>query len=330
MAQPTITVAMSVYNGEKHLAEAIESIIGQSFGDFEFLILNDGSTDQSRAIIDRYAIQDARIRPIHRENRGLIESLNQLLREARAPLIARMDDDDVAMPERFARQLAFLEAHPDHAVVGAWNYDIDENGTVHPLCPTDQPVDNDAIVSAFAAGRAVICHPVVMMRADVVRAVGGYHKAFKHCEDYDLWLRMSSVTKLANLPERLIKYRRSDSQVSHHHTLEQQTGAAVAHVAYRTRLAGLPDPTASLPTLPPIAGLDTLFHSPGVSDEVRARVVRGILYSVTALRGEGLDLIIEHLRHRGSKDGLWMTVLRLVRIGEIKRAARLTAALIRS
>ena len=108
MSTPAISVAMSVYNGERFLAEAIGSVLAQTFTDFEFLILDDGSRDGTRAIIADYASRDARIRPILRENRGLVVSLNQLLAEARAPLVARMDADDVCLPERFARQIAFL------------------------------------------------------------------------------------------------------------------------------------------------------------------------------------------------------------------------------
>lgn len=115
---------MSVYNGERFLADAIRSILAQSFGDFEFLILDDGSTDSSRSIIAGFAASDSRIRPIIRENRGLIASLNQLLEEARAPLIARMDADDISHPERFSRQISFLAGHPDHGVLGTWNQDM--------------------------------------------------------------------------------------------------------------------------------------------------------------------------------------------------------------
>jgi glycosyltransferase involved in cell wall biosynthesis len=116
---------MSVYNNAAHLPAAIESILAQSFGDFEFLIVNDGSSDESGDIIDRYAAGDRRIRAFHQPNLGLIASLNRMLAEARAPLIARMDDDDIALPARFERQLAFLAAHPDHGVVGTWSRCID-------------------------------------------------------------------------------------------------------------------------------------------------------------------------------------------------------------
>ena len=115
---PAISVAMSVYNGEQFLAEAIDSVLAQTFRDFELLVLDDGSSDSTPTIIKAYAAKDARIRPIIRENRGLIASLNQLLDESRAPLVARMDTDDVCLPERFAQQIAFLNMHPDYGVVG--------------------------------------------------------------------------------------------------------------------------------------------------------------------------------------------------------------------
>lgn len=117
-ATPAISVIMSVYNAERYLADALMSILGQSFTDFEFLILDDGSHDNSLSIIKQYAAQDERIVIISRENKGLIVSLNEMLAMARAPLIARMDADDISLPHRFAEQLAFLNDHPDHGVVG--------------------------------------------------------------------------------------------------------------------------------------------------------------------------------------------------------------------
>jgi glycosyltransferase involved in cell wall biosynthesis len=112
MNVPAISVAMSVYNNAAFLDQAVESILGQSLSDFEFLIVDDGSNDGSSAILDGYAARDSRIRIIRQENRGLIASLNRLLSEARAPLIARMDGDDISLPERFERQVAFLDVNP--------------------------------------------------------------------------------------------------------------------------------------------------------------------------------------------------------------------------
>jgi glycosyltransferase involved in cell wall biosynthesis len=327
MPIPAISVAMSVYNGAPYLAEAIESILNQTFTDFEFLILNDGSKDTSAAIIDRYAAQDNRIRAIHRENRGLIVSLNQLLEEAQAPIIARMDGDDIAMPERFARQYEFLAANPDHGVVSSWTIDIDGNGVAYTIEGNDHPTSFEAFLAAIETG-PLLCHPSAMFRRDLVMSVGGYHAAFRHCEDYDLWLRMADITKLCSLPERLMKYRHTDGQVSSKHLVEQQIGVAASRFARRMRLAGKPDPTADLDRLPPMADYDALFGEAGISKEAQAMVASSILYSPIALKGQGFDIVMDHVRGGGSKKDLPRTVLRLLRFGEPIRAARLALALL--
>lgn len=326
MTAPTISVAMSVYNNARHLAGAIESILRQDHDDFEFLIVNDGSSDGSGDIIDGFAAADRRIRAIHQDNRGLIASLNRLLDEARAPLIARMDGDDIALPARFARQIAFLSAHPDYGIVGTWTNDIDETGAPRGRVSRDQPTSHEAAMAQLETNNP-LCHPSVMMRRDVVRAAGGYHAAYRHCEDYDLWLRLSERTRLASIPERLMLYRHSDDQVSSRHILAQSLGAAVAWAAHVERVAGRADPTEQLAALPPIDQLDALFGRAGVGDAIRAKVVANILHSPLALRGEGLPLLLDHVRHGGKTDGLWRTAGRLVKFGAPARALRLAAAL---
>jgi len=327
MPTPAISVAMSVYNGERFLAPAIESVLAQDFTDFEFLILDDGSTDGTAAIVRHYAQIDPRIRPIVRENRGLVASLNELIEAARAPIIARMDGDDICRPSRFGKQLAFLAAHPDYGVVGSWTEDIDAFDKSYHITGKDHPPTHEAFLEAIENGWPLLCHPAAMFRREVVQAVGGYHAAFRHCEDYDLWLRLASVTRLASIPERLLRYRHYDNQVSSRHATEQQIGAAVSYLAYRERLAGRPDPTETLERLPPVDGLDALFGKAGVSREVRARVAPGLLYSRVGLRDEGFDLLCRHLREGGSREGMWRVVARLIRFGEPARAARLAATL---
>lgn len=324
-AEPRISVAMAVYNNAPFLAEAIESILGQSFGDFEFLIVNDGSSDKSGEIIDGYAARDARIRAIHQPNRGLVASLNRMIEEARAPLIARMDGDDVSLPLRFERQIAFLEANPDYGVVGTSTHDMDESGRLS-LNIDYHPLDHESFVAALEGG-PLLCHPSVVMRRDLVRAAGGYRAAFRHCEDYDLWLRLAGVTKVCTIPDRLFHYRRSASQVSSHHAYVQLTGAAVAYAAYQERMEGRPDPTEGLEQLPPVDALDGLFARPGVSRAVRARVAPQIVYSKRALMGEGYRLLIDHVREGGDRTGLWRTAARLLKFGAPLRAARLALAL---
>lgn len=330
MTTPAISVAMSVFNGERFLAPAIESILAQTFGDFEFLILDDGSHDGTRAILERFASRDGRIRPIIRENRGLVASLNQLLSEARAPLVARMDADDISLPDRFARQIAFLAGHPDYGVVGTWSEDIDEFGRSYRMHGREQPDGHAGFLTAIENGWPLLCHSSVMYRREPVLAVGGYHSAFRHCEDLDLWLRLAGVTKLCSIPERLIRYRHYAGQVSCRHATEQHIGAAIARLAYDERKAGRRDPTAELAVLPPLDQLDALFGREGVARAVRARVAPALLYSRSGLGDNGFDLLVEYVREGGGRTGLWRTVARLVRFGEPVRAARLAATLTRA
>jgi hypothetical protein len=327
MPTPAISVAMSVFNGERFLASAIESVLAQDFADFEFLIIDDGSSDGSAGLIREYAERDPRIRPIVRENRGLVASLNEMIDAARAPIIARMDADDICRPDRFARQIGFLAGHPEYGVVGSWSEDIGENGEKLVRSGADHPETHEELLAAIEIGGQLICHPAAMYRRDVVRSVGGYHAAFRHCEDLDLWLRLSSVTRLGNIPERLLRYRRYPGQVSSRHATEQQIGTAVAQIAWRERKAGRPDPTADLEHLPPIGELDSLFGRPGISRQVREQVALGLLYSASAMRDEGFDLLVSHLRDGGRRDGMWRTVARLERFGEPVRALRLAATL---
>jgi len=314
---PALSVALSVRNCARFLPLAIESVLDQTFGDFEFLILDDGSRDESVTIAAGYAARDARIRLIARENRGLVASLNELLAEARAPIIARMDADDICAPDRFARQVEFLRDHPGHGVVGGATEDIDEAGRPWPCPAPPFLADHAGIVARLAHGGPGLCHPVVTYRRDIVRGVGGYHAAFTHCEDLDLWLRLASVTKLANILAPLIKYRHSASQISSRHATEQQIGAAVARLAFAERAAGRPDPTATLTRLPPLAALDALFGRAGVSAEVRATVARHILYSRSSLTGAGFALLLDQIaeappRDRAFRKQLWRTAARLV------------------
>ena len=326
MPQPAISVAMSVYNNADYLALAIESILAQRFEDFEFLILNDGSTDDSAAIIDRYAAQDPRIRAIHRENKGLIVSLNQLLEEADAPIIARMDGDDIADPDRFGRQIAFLNENPDYGVTSCWSHDIDGDGNPYAVSGKEPPITHEDFLAAIDDG-PLLCHPSTMYRRDLVLQVGGYHAAFKHCEDYDLWLRLAAVTKLGSIPERLMHYRHTVGQVSSRHIVVQQYGVAVSWFALKEREAGRPDPTETLADLPPLDGLDALFGCPGMDRAVIARLAPRILHSEIALTSSGFDMIMDHLRTGHRIDGIGRTVLRLIRMGEPARAAKLALAI---
>ncbi len=327
MAQaPAISVIMSVYNGARYLRAAVDSILAQSFADFEFLVVNDGSTDDSGAILRELAANDPRIRVIDRENRGLIASLNELVAAARAPLLARIDADDIAMPGRFAAQFAYLSAHPEIAILGTNTHELDEQGNLLH-CDDFYPADPKEAVKILPDGPPV-CHPSVMMRAELVRKVGGYHAAFRHAEDYDLWLRASLHGGIANLPDRLLLYRRSAEQVSLKYAVEQTRNAAIAWQCHRRRLAGKPELFDDVDRLPALDALDNVFGETGIADQVRLTMVKRLKYSDEMLKGGEFPLMIAQARSKSRFEGAWRTTLRLALAGRADRAAQLAQALV--
>lgn len=209
---PEVSVVMSVFNGGKYLELAIRSILEQSFQDFEFIIINDGSTDDSEKIIKEFALKDRRIRLISRENRGLVNSLNEGVNLARAPLIARMDADDIALPSRFSEQLKYLKKNPSIVCVGSDPIIIDDDGD--ELIHLQTPSTNDMIQHLLLSGHCPIEHPSVVFRKHIFMQLGGYRKKYETAEDYDLWLRMGEVGELANINKPLIKYRYLNSSIS--------------------------------------------------------------------------------------------------------------------
>ncbi len=200
-----VSVLLPVYNAERYVAEAVESILTQTFTDFEFLIIDDGSTDRSAEVLRQYADADPRICLTVRANAGLVSTLNEMLRAARGEFVARMDADDVALPNRFKDQLDFLNTYPDIVCVGGAYVRIDERGrrimTIH------LKEDHGAIQEESLSGAAPLCHPTVMMRRKTVMQVGGYDPRWVYAEDLDLWLRLGEVGRLANLPQVVLFYR---------------------------------------------------------------------------------------------------------------------------
>ncbi|MBD3883572.1 glycosyltransferase [Phormidium tenue FACHB-886] len=235
---PTISVLMSVYNSERYLREAVESILRQTFTDFEFLIVDDGSTDRSLDILQAYAAQDPRIVLISRENRGLTQTLNELVSRSSGKFLARMDADDVALPERFADQVAFLNQHPQVVCLGTAQEWIDGEGEILMHC--SPAADNDEIQAHMLAGRNYFCHPSVMMRRQAVVTVGGYDISLQSAQDLDLWLKLGEIGKLANLQKVLMRYRIHAGSVTEKR-IKQQTGyarAACERAWERRQIAG--------------------------------------------------------------------------------------------
>ena len=245
---PRVSVVMSVYNGERFLRQAVDSILAQTFTDFEFVVVDDGSTDGTAEILKGYT--DPRLRMIRQENIGLIGSLNRAVDIASGEYIARMDADDISLPRRLEQQLEWLESKPGIAVLGTQAAEIDEAGDT--LRRHYYPVGSDAIAKALLRGATALCHGTVMFRRACFEKVGGYRRPFEHAEDYDLWLRMIESYDIENLPRVLYLKRLTLDSVSFAHFLGQQRGAAYALDCARRRRAGLPEPerppSAPLPT----------------------------------------------------------------------------------
>ncbi len=193
------------------LNAAIESILTQTFADFEFIIVDDGSRDGSRRLADAYAATDPRVLVLSSPGKGIVPVLNHGIGQARGNVIARMDADDIALPHRFATQLAALASRPEVSVVGSNYTAIDIQGrTVRDIA---LPAASEEIRERLSAGNC-IAHPTVMMRRDAVLAAGLYRADFPLCEDYDLWLRLSETTDMINLPETLLLYRLHPAQAT--------------------------------------------------------------------------------------------------------------------
>ncbi len=199
------SVLLPVYNGGEFLHVAIESVLKQDDPDFELLLIDDCSTDQSAQVIRRYAASDGRIRPIyHRQNAGLAATLNEGLREARGDLVVRMDQDDVALAKRIGTQVEFMHRRPDVAVAGSFVYHMGRRPADDRL--VELPVEHEEIVRTLARENCIY-HPSAILRRERILSLGGYRAEFRNSEDYDLWLRVAKVYRLANLPEPLLRYR---------------------------------------------------------------------------------------------------------------------------
>ncbi len=245
---PKISVIMSVYSGERHLREAVDSILNQTASDLEFIVIDDASQDGTSRILDSYS--DSRFK-VHRnsENLGLTRSLNQALDLASGEYIARMDADDISLPDRLARQIAFLDSHPDIGVVGTALRRISIRGTKIGGV-VRKPLSDTAIRWACLLENP-IAHPSVMMRHSVLTEHGlRYDPSFQTSQDYELWVRMLQVCKAANLPEPLLYYRVHFNTVSLAHRSMQQEYSA--KISFNAIASILPEFRANLSQVRPL------------------------------------------------------------------------------
>jgi len=244
---PAISVIMPVHNGAAWLSEAVASIRAQDFGDFEFLIVDDGSDDGTPALLSAFAADDGRIRLLRQAPQGIVAALNAAIVAARAPYLARLDADDRARSDRLSKQFAFMQAHPEIGLVGTSAQVIDAAGnTVGRLAP---PTDHAGLARILARTNPFV-HSSVMMRTALVRRLGGYRAAFRAAEDYDLWLRTAETTHIANLADDLTQYRRHESNLSQRDLIRQSFSVRLAQRSAAGRKSGASDAADAL-TAPP-------------------------------------------------------------------------------
>jgi len=209
---PTVSILMSVYNSSAYIGEAIESMLGQTFADFEFIIVDDGSTDASVDIVRQYASADKRLHHIILpENVGLASALNHGLASASGQYIARMDSDDMSLPDRLAQQVRYLDNHSEVGVLGSRMQVVDKNKK--PLFVYEVPTEHSVIVWNIFFGRT-FAHPSVMMRRELLQSVNGYNDSLSVAQDVDLWARLVGLTLFANLPDQLLLYRTHERATS--------------------------------------------------------------------------------------------------------------------
>lgn len=221
MRTPLVSVVMPVFNGAPFLHEAIQSILAQTLDDLELIVIDDGSTDKTHAIVEQHRREDGRIRAFSQTNQGLIATLNRGLGLAKGPYVARMDQDDISLPRRLAEQVTFMEGHHDVGVCGTWIETFDGHSRQLVRLPTD-----DSTIRSGLLFESVLAHPSVIMRRHAFSKMAmSYSTTYVHAEDYDLWARASRCMALANVGEVLLRYRIHSEQIVRKYEAEKLASA---------------------------------------------------------------------------------------------------------
>lgn len=250
---------MPVYNAEVYLRSAVQSVLDQTYRDFELVVVDDGSRDGSLAILQEFAAGDPRVKIVSRPNTGIVGALNDGIASSSAELIARMDSDDLCEPERFAKQIAFMDANPDHVLVGSQVMLIDPEGA--SLCEKrDTEYTHAEIDGAHLAHRWPLVHPTIMVRKSALQTVCGYRRKYEWLEDLDLFLRLAEVGKIASLRDVLLRYRLHPNSICHTREADQDRirPALYAEVYARRRITPPAEKWVSPSETNPqqVAGLD--------------------------------------------------------------------------
>lgn len=238
-----VSVVMPVYNGERFVAEAIESVLGQTHRAFEFIIIDDGSTDSTPAILERYARSDSRIRHIAQENRDQPATLNRALSLATHDWVAVIDHDDVSLPNRLERELAWRERFPAARLIGSYAWEIDADGR-RIGNRFEGPRTPDEYAAYLAASRTIsLVHPSVLMHRQTILELGGYNPAFGGAADTELWSRVADNHVVLVVPEPLVLYRIHGQSMSYTRYYEQRLALRWLLARQSARRRGQPEPT---------------------------------------------------------------------------------------
>ena len=284
-----MSVVIAVRDGAEYLPQAVESILAQTLGDLELLVVDDGSRDATAEILAGYARGDGRVRVISSEPAGAAAARNRAGREARAPILATMDADDVALPSRLELQVGLLQANPEVVVVGGAGVFVDENGT--ELVRMRYTGDQARVTELLESGQSPVIHPASCVRAQPFRAVGGYRPIFEVAYDYDLWLRLAKHGRITNVPQTVLRYRVHPGQVSTRDLRRTAEETCAALSSARARARGEPDPLDEADAL----DADVLARLGVAPEEVAAREVHYALWLARMLAGGGRDALAKPL-----------------------------------
>jgi glycosyltransferase involved in cell wall biosynthesis len=241
--RPEITVLMSCYNAENWLEEAVESVLSQTYSNFEFILVDDGSKDETLGIIRKYEKSDSRIKVITKVNTGLSDSLNAGIAQAQGLWTARLDADDISEPTRLEKQLAFISSNPQTVLLGTGFLEIDADGVI--IKQHQYPSGNKVLRSHLEKCLRFFPHSSAFYRTADVQMISGYNKKYTSAQDWDLWLRLSDSGEIACLNEPLVRIRQHANQISHAGSGKMNTiEAQMTITSHFLRKLGVIDPTS--------------------------------------------------------------------------------------
>jgi glycosyltransferase involved in cell wall biosynthesis len=240
---PFCSVLMPVHNGQRYLRESIESILKQTFPNFEFVIINDGSTDDTKDILYSYSRHDPRIKVLTQENRGIVSALNNGLRECKGEWVFRIDSDDIAVPDRLELQLEEARKNPGLVLIGGFCEQINENNGRLRL--NKYPTKHKALVNNLESLRPFLATPTICFKRTVVNEISGYRERFEYADDIDLWVRLAEKGKFSCVNRVVTRLRKHSSNFSAIHFKKFQIYGTCAVVCYFRRRLGLSDPSGS-------------------------------------------------------------------------------------